>query len=302
LSTNLFLILPKIIGLGGLISEPPTLLGLDVIDSTNHSLTVKATLVLWNPSHITAHLGAVSFLWSHSGFVIGMATVPDLQLVTGNNTIECFGMMNPSLHCKWEGPSDPNCNPEAARNASRSFISKYISGDNSTTIEVLGYPGSTRIPLLQPMMSTFAISSHLPVIAQDFLISATMYLLSSSLVLELKNPLDTEITVLYVNGTASYKEEPLGHILVDFEHDLTTPKPILIPANDHRDENSGYVKTPRLPVSFDLSSVGYEALKKALGGSLEVDVMCHIKARVGSMEMWVDFVKDGVQAEVRKGF
>ena len=122
------------------------------------------------------------------------------------------------------------------------------------------------------------------------------------LVLELKNPLDTEITVLYVNGTASYKDERLGHILVDFEHDIASPKPILIPANDHQDENSGYVKTPRLPVAFDLSSVGYEALKKALGGSLEVDVICHIKARVGNMEMWVDFVKDGVQAEVRKGF
>ncbi|GJJ69934.1 hypothetical protein EMPS_02283 [Entomortierella parvispora] len=297
-----FAVATKQKGLGGLISEPPALLGLDVIDSTNHSLTIKATLVLWNPSHISASLGDVSFLWSHTGFVVGMATVPNLNLVAGNNTIECFGMMNPALHCKRKGPSDPECDPEEARNASRAFISKYISGDNSTTIEVLGYPGSTHIPLLQPMLSEFTISSHLPVIDQDFLISATMYLLSSTLVLELKNPLDTEITVLYVNGTASYKDERLGHILVDFEHDIASPKPILIPANDHQDENSGYVKTPRLPVAFDISSVGYEALKKALGGSLEVDVICHIKTRVGNMEMWVDFVKDGVQAEVRKGF
>ncbi|KAF9127261.1 hypothetical protein BGW39_005983 [Mortierella sp. 14UC] len=285
---------------GGLVSVPPLLESLDVVDSTEHSLTVKAKLVLWNPSNISADLGDLSFLWSYGGYLIGMASVPQLQLHTGNNTIECIGMMDPSIHCLRK--HDKTCDPELAKNASREFISKYISGDNSTSIDVLGYPESTRIPLLQPMMSALSISSGLPAIEEDFLISTTMYLLSSTIVMELKNPLDTVITVLYINGTASYKEEPLGHVNVDFEHDIASPKPILIPANDHQNETSGYVKTPRLPVMFDLSSVGYEALKKALGGSLEVDVSCHIKAKVGSMLMWVDFSKEGIQANVRKGF
>lgn len=287
-------------GLGGLVSVPPVLESLDVVDSTEHSLTVKATLVLWNPSNISADLGDLSFLWSYEGYLIGMASVPQLQLHAGNNTIECIGMMDPSIHCLRK--HDKTCDPELAKNASREFISKYISGDNSTSIDVLGYPGSTHIPLLQPMMSAFSISSGLPAIEDDFLISTTMYLLSKTIVLELKNPLDTVITVLYINGTASYKDEPLGHINIDFEHDIASPKPILIPANDHQNETSGYVKTPRLPVTFELSSVGYEALWKALGGSLEVDVSCHIKAKVGSMLMWVDFAKDGMQSEVRKGF
>ncbi|KAK3846742.1 MAG: hypothetical protein J3R72DRAFT_226287 [Linnemannia gamsii] len=287
-------------GLGGLVTVPPLLESLDVVDSTEHSLTVKAKLVLWNPSNISADLGDLSFLWSYGGYLIGMASVPQLQLHAGNNTIECIGMMDPSIHCLRS--HDKTCDPELARNASREFISKYISGDNSTSIDVLGYPESTHIPLLQPMLSELSISSGLPAIEEDFLISTTMYLLSSTIVMELKNPLDTMITVLYINGTASYKEEPLGHINVDFEHDIASPKPILIPANDHQNETSGYVKTPRLPVMFDLSSVGYEALKKALGGTLEVDVSCHIKAKVGSMLMWVDFSKEGIQADVRKGF
>ncbi|KAF9922553.1 hypothetical protein FBU30_007320 [Linnemannia zychae] len=287
-------------GLSGLVSVPPLLQSLDVVDSSEHSLTVKATLVLWNPSNISADLGDLSFLWSYDGYLIGMASVPQLQLNTGNNTIECIGMMDPSIHCL-RRPQEP-CDPELARNASREFISKYISGDNSTSIDVLGYSESTSIPLLKPMMSALSISSGLPVIEEDFLISTTMYILSSTIIMELKNPLDTVITVLYINGTASYKDEPLGHINVDFEHDIASPKPILIPANDHQNETSGYIKTPRLPVTFELSSVGYEALKKALGGSLEVDVLCHIKAKVGSMLMWVDFAKEGIQAKVRKGF
>ncbi|KAG0032396.1 hypothetical protein BGZ81_011006 [Podila clonocystis] len=288
-------------GLGGLISTPPLLESLDVVDSSEHSLTVKVTLVLWNPSNISASLGDLSFLWAFGGYEIGMATSPDLTLGAGNNTIVAYGMMNPSLHCA-RRRHDPLCDPEEATLAAREFISRYISGDNTTSIKILGYPESTHIPLLQPMMESFSIESSLPELDQEFLISATMYLLSSSLILELKNPLDTVITVLYINGTASYRDEPLGHILVDFEKDFAAPKPILIPANDHQNETSGYVKTPRLPVMFDLSSVGYEALKKALGGSLEVDVLCHIKAKVGSMVMWVDFVKDGVVANVRKGF
>ncbi|KAF9112855.1 hypothetical protein BGX27_002688 [Mortierella sp. AM989] len=287
-------------GIGGLTSTTPILDGLDVVDSTENSLTVMAALIVWNPSNISANLGDLSFLWSYGGYVIGMASVLDVKLHVGNNTIECFGIMDPTIECARK--NDPTCDPGFARNASREFISNYISGNNSTTIDILGYAGSTSIPLLQPMMSSFAINSHLPVIEQDFLISSTMYLLSHTLVLELQNPLDTLITVLYINGTASYKNERLGHVLVDFEHDIMSPKPILIPANDHQNETSGYVKTPRLPVTFDLSSIGYEALKKALGGTLEIDVLCHIKAKVGSMITWVDFSRDGVSSNVRKGF
>ncbi|KAF9916018.1 hypothetical protein BX616_004831 [Lobosporangium transversale] len=287
-------------GLGGLVGVAPLLEKLDVIGSSENSLTVEATLVLWNPSNISATLGDLSFLLSHGGYIIGMATVTDGQVLPGNNTIRCIGIMDPSIDCKRK--HSPNCNMEPARNASREFISKYISGDNTTTLDVLGHANSTHIPLLQPMLSTFTITSYLPAIEQDFLLSATMYLLSHSLVLELLNPLDAMITVLYLNGTAFYKDEPLGHILVNFEHDIGSPKPILIPANDHQNETSGYARTPRLPVTLELFSAGYEALRKALGGTLEVDVLCHIKAKVGNMPMWVDFYKDGLSANVRKGF
>jgi len=145
------------------------------------------------------------------------------------------------------------------------------------------------------------MTTHLPTIEQEFLISSTMYLFSHSLELELQNPLNAVITVLEINGTASYKGHPLGRILVDFEHDYGT-KPILIPANDHKDESSGYIKTPKLPVVFDFSSVAYQALRRALGGSLEVDIICQIKTKVGDMGMWVDFTKNGVSTRVRKGF
>ncbi|KAF9360638.1 hypothetical protein BGX34_007660 [Mortierella sp. NVP85] len=286
-------------GLAGLVAVPPLLQGMDVVESTKHTLTIKATLVIWNPSTITAALGEVSFLWAFNGHLIGVAAVPNGNILPGNNTIECIGVLDPSIDCSRK--KDPECDPELAQSATRQFISKYISGDNTTAIEVLGYAESTKIPLLQPMLSTFSMTTHLPTIEQDFLISSTMYLFSHALELELQNPLNAVITVLAINGTASYKGHPLGRILVDFEHDYHT-RPILIPANDHKDESSGYTKTPKLPVVFDFSSVAYEALRRALGGSLEVDIVCHIKTKVGNMGMWVDYTKNGVSTRVRKGF
>ena len=105
---------------------PPVLEKLDVVDSTKHSLTVKATLTLFNPSSISASLGDLSFLWSNLGHVIGMASVSNVHIKPGNNTIECIGMMDPSTDCALK--HDPFCKPELAINASREFISKYISG------------------------------------------------------------------------------------------------------------------------------------------------------------------------------
>ncbi|KAF9963790.1 hypothetical protein BGZ65_011603 [Modicella reniformis] len=287
-------------GLDGLTSAPPLLQEMDVVETTERSLTIKATLVLSNPSNISAALGDLRFLWSFDGRFIGLATVPNAIIQPGNNTVECIGIVDPSTDCTHR--HDPKCDPELAKKATREFISKYISGDNTTMIDIVGYPDSTRIPLLRPIISSFLLSTRLPTIDQDFLISSTMFLFSRSIVLELQNPLNTVISILYINGTASYKGHPLGHILADFEHNIAGPKPILIPANDHKNDTSGYAKTPRMPVSFDLSSIGYEVLKKALGGSLDVDIVCHIKTKVGSMLMWVDFVKDGVNTRVRKGF
>lgn len=103
---------------------------MDVVESTERTLTIKATLVVWNPSTITAALGKVSFLWSFDGHLIGLAVLPNGEILPGNNTIECVGVLDPSIDCSHK--EDPECDPELAKSATRQFISKYISGNNST--------------------------------------------------------------------------------------------------------------------------------------------------------------------------
>lgn len=117
-------------GLGGLATVPPVLQGMDVVESTEHSLTIKATLVVWNPSNITAALGDLSFLWSYNSHLIGVATVPDANFRPGHNTVECIGMVDPATDCTHK--HDSECDPELAKSAMRQFISKYISGKTTT--------------------------------------------------------------------------------------------------------------------------------------------------------------------------
>lgn len=57
--------------------------------------------------------------------------------------------------------------------------------------------------------------------------------------------------------------------------------------------------SPRLPVDWDLGSVGYEAVKQALGDRLKLDAMADVGVGVGAWRQRVWFMGRGVGAGVR---
>lgn len=57
--------------------------------------------------------------------------------------------------------------------------------------------------------------------------------------------------------------------------------------------------SPRLPVDWDLGSVGYEAVREAVGGRLKLDAKADVGVRVGKWGERVWFVGQGVGAGVR---
>lgn len=60
----------------------------------------------------------------------------------------------------------------------------------------------------------------------------------------------------------------------------------------------GASTSPRLPVDWDLGSVGYEAVKQALGGRLKLDARADVGVGVGLWGERVWFVGRGVGARV----
>jgi hypothetical protein len=111
-----------------------------------------------------------------------------------------------------------------------------------------------------------------------------MHLFSSTAEFTLSSPLaKTVIYMTYINATAYYKHEEVGSIFYDL--------PFAIPP--------GESLSPRLPVDWSLGSVGYEAVRKALGGQLKLKAKATIGIRIGEWEERIWYKGAGIGANVR---
>jgi len=112
-----------------------------------------------------------------------------------------------------------------------------------------------------------------------------MHLFTSTATFTLLSPLPhTTLYITHVNATAYYNHtESVGTILYDF--------PFAVPP--------GATQSPRLPVDWSLGSVGYEAVRSALGGFLKLDAKATVGVRVGRWSERVWYQGAGIGAKVR---
>ena len=111
-----------------------------------------------------------------------------------------------------------------------------------------------------------------------------MHIISSTAIFTLSSPFST--TTLYItnlNATSFYEGHPAGKILYDL--------PFAIPP--------GLSETPRLPVDWSMGSVGYGAIKKALGGTLKLSAFADVGIRIGYWREQIWFKGGSIGANVR---
>jgi hypothetical protein len=118
-----------------------------------------------------------------------------------------------------------------------------------------------------------------------------VHLWSSTAQFTLASPFsETTLHIFHVNATAYYKDDVVGHIL--YGEDFSgTPEEFDVPP--------GLSQTPRLPVGWKLGSVGYGAIKKALGGSLRLRAVSELGVRVGNFRVRVWYRGRRIGAKVR---
>jgi len=120
-----------------------------------------------------------------------------------------------------------------------------------------------------------------------FIEDATMHLLTSRATFTLLSPLaHNTLYITSLNATAFYHDDPVGNILY-------------LPPSDPIEVAPGITETPKLPVGWNLGSVGYEAVRRALGGTLKLDAAATVGVRVGEYEVECWFVGGGIGARVR---
>lgn len=111
------------------------------------------------------------------------------------------------------------------------------------------------------------------------------YLWSSSAQFTLFSPLaETIIAITSVDATAFYeKDEPVGKI--NYKDSFDVPP--------------GSSQTPRLPVDLVVGGIGYDALRKALGQSLQMDAIARVGVRIENYADVVYYHGKGIAAKVR---
>ena len=111
-----------------------------------------------------------------------------------------------------------------------------------------------------------------------------MHIFTSTSTFTLVSPLvRSTLYVTHINATASYYHSPVGTILYDDE--------IEVPP--------GESETPRLPVEWDPGSVGFDAVKKALGGRLKLSATAEVGVRVGAWRQRIWYSGKEIGARVR---
>lgn len=114
-----------------------------------------------------------------------------------------------------------------------------------------------------------------------------LHMWSSTAVFTLSSPLHKSSSTLYINNidaTAFYNHtEPVGRI--DYQLPFAVPP--------------GISQTPKLPVTLNLDGVGYEAVKRAFGGTLRMDAKAHVGVSLGEYSTILFYQGKGIGAKIR---
>lgn len=278
----------------------PKVFDLKILDTSPTGLTLSALVNMTNPSEYSASVPYINIHILNNGSVIGHATARDLHVAPGeNNNLLVEAVYDPLTLGGAKGAK-----------VGRELLSQYISGYN-TTLTLQTHNGSIPgQPALGEALARFKVEMPTPDLhgpgddsppedpedpdkgeegGPHFIEDATMHLFTSTATFTLLSPL--RYSVLYVTGidaTAYYKGDDVGHIAYDL--------PFAVPPID--EEGQG-VTSPRLPVDWSLGSVGYDAVKRALGGKLRLSAEAEVGVRVGKWEERVWFKGKGIGASVR---
>jgi hypothetical protein len=251
--------------------------------TTSTSLRLEALVNITNPTPYTAYIPYVDIHVMKNGSIIGSAAAEKLNVTKCKNT-------NLLVTANW----DPSMGGAVGHKVGRDLLSQYISGYN-VTIDVKAHrdsiPGS---PVIGEALSKLNITIAAPKLdlpgddsgdKGHFIRDATFHIFSSTATFTLVSPLEyNTLYIDWVNATAFYNHtEPVGQI----EYNLPFAAP------------PGASLTPKLPVDWSIGSVGYAAVRTALGGALKLDAMANVTVRLGNWKETVWYTGKGIGASIR---
>ncbi|KAF2269282.1 hypothetical protein CC78DRAFT_509473 [Lojkania enalia] len=263
----------------------PKIWNLSIVDTSPTSITLQALVNITNPTNYSATIPYFNINILVNNTILAQATVHDVSVYPGNNTnLPVTAVWDPFTHSGENGTA-----------VGRELLSQYVSGYNMSLTLQTHNDTIPSLPALGNALSHFAITLPAPHLrtpnkpsdgddddpdngdsgseSPHFIRDATMHLFTSTAIFTLSSPFSTTtIYLTHLNATAYYEGDPAGKIIYDL--------PIKVPP--------GLTETPRLPVDWSLGSVGFGAIRKALGGTLKLSAYAEVGVRIGQWreEIW----------------
>ncbi|PVF99379.1 hypothetical protein CPB86DRAFT_293734 [Serendipita vermifera] len=199
-----FNVTSSLAGLKGL-QDAVKITAVDVMGGTSDYMELAITTTINNPSGLNLQAGDLTLQLFSNGALLGTATMPNLHLVRGDNTIAATSQFK------------PNDTPEGTET-----LRRFLAAEN-TVLQIKGYDGSTTYASLLPAFRSMDVQSELPGLQTKLLNSAKLTVLPTTgrenniahTQVALNDPFTSGFTVVTVKSTVDYSGMTLGKIEQD---------------------------------------------------------------------------------------
>lgn len=183
-----------------------------------------------------------------------------------------------------------------------------MDSDNNITLTISGrHPNASKSKILNEFLQNLSFDVKAPEFVEaPLLADCQMNILSSTVIMSLRNPFKgVDMAITKINATATYEIYELGRLEANFEDrgegwkgPLLLPPPIC-----DEDDQCKSVVVDSEKIHIKTKKLGYEAVKKALGGSIEVSVDSEVGVMIDEFVLFdLQYRQENITAKVHRGF
>ncbi|OBZ82496.1 hypothetical protein A0J61_09455 [Choanephora cucurbitarum] len=282
-------------GMQGMQHPPPQTTYMKLMKGHKDAIEAQVGLDIFNPSDVDINLGSLNMMVLFGEHIIGNTTIPEFNLVANShNDIVASAMLFAD-------------NPYVL-----DFVGQYISEginlkNKEASLTISGqHPNASQSEFLNQFLQHMTFSIPVPPFDEEPLLAdCQVNIMSSTVVMSLRNPFENiQIAINKINASAAYEIYEIGKLQANFEdHGEGWKGPLILPpAVCDQEECKGIVvESEKIPVIA--KRLGYDAIKKALGGSIQVSVDSRIGLMIDQFEMKdLKYQQSNITTKVRKGF
>lgn len=301
-------------GLQGMQHPPPKVTEMTIVQGHPDALHARTIISIFSPADVYINLGELNMMLLFNDHVIGNTTIPELALAPGvfnELTVSAWLFANNKHVIDFIGQFISNGNflyfSHKLHQKTNFIFYVGITTTSNVTLTISGnHPNPSKSKFLENFLRNISFDVQPPPFDKEPLLAdCRMNIMSSTVIMSLRNPFPgIHMTINKINASATYEIYEIGRMVADFEDIGEGWKgPLLLPPPNCDIESCEgiIVESEKIPVVT--KKLGYEAIKKALGGSIEVSVDSQVAVMIDQFELRnLDYRQNNITAKVRKGF